>query len=291
MYERQKKAVPLINNDEDDGEMEEEQMTEVKIMEMCKLQKNGVSNKGFICYGAPKGAIIRIIQIKATHEFLESFLKVAQEEVTTSIPWLLKEDIPMETKQLCQQLITNNHRRMKNFPDMNSLLSCYSLATECNKHPVHVLISNIFKLKPAPVVAYTKTMGGEDILSRLIRDYTPIADSTLNDNFLNIKKVDDLQSIAQLRKRRENTTGKGGYQRFVLDLPIPELLFEKDDADKDTPERGKSKAKKNSTGTIYNSKTVTPHKNTTPSTIIFCLLCHQRFHIQDIHVTSDAVKE
>eukprot|EP00122_Pirum_gemmata_P012157 Pgem_evm1s11287 len=310
----------------------------------------------------------------------ESFIKAAQEEVNTPIPWLLKEDIPMETKQLCQQLITKNHRRMKNFPDMNSLLSCYSLAMECNKHPV--LISNIFKLKPAPVVAYNKTMGGEDILSRLIRDYAPIADSTTMrlfmeclcfalrnmyavNQFLNIKKVDDLQSIAQFRKRRDNTTDKGGYQRFLLNLPIPELFFEKDDSDKDTPERGKSKTKRNSTGTIYSSKTVTPHKNlfneptnmtpkrihdsesefsvakrfksdptamalekdrrencagvpmflcsekeqnnyinnksksacsychkkTTPSTIIFCLLCHQRFHIQDIHVTPDAMKE
>eukprot|EP00122_Pirum_gemmata_P007433 Pgem_evm1s6825 len=153
----------------------------------------------------------------------------------------------METKQLCQQLITKNHRRMKNFPDMNSLLSCYSLAMECNKHPV--LISNVFKLKPAPVtvVAYNKTMGGEDILSRLIRDYTPIADSTLNDNaFVHGVFVFCVKKYVRF---------KGGYQRFLLDLPIPELLFEKDDADKDTPERGKSKAKRNSTGTIYNPKT------------------------------------
>eukprot|EP00122_Pirum_gemmata_P020720 Pgem_evm2s19350 len=42
-----------------------------------------------------------------------------------------------------------------------------------------------------------------------------------------------------------------------------------------------------------NNKSKSPcshcHKNTTTSTIIFCLLCHQRVYIQDIHVTPDAM--
>eukprot|EP00122_Pirum_gemmata_P004643 Pgem_evm1s4226 len=100
-------------------------------------------------------------------------------------------------------------------------------------------------------------MGGEDILSRLIRDYTPIADSTLNDNAF----VHLCFALRNMYAVNQFLNIKGGYQRFLLDLRIPELLFEKDDADKGTPERGKSKAKRNSTGTIYNSKTVTPHKN------------------------------
>eukprot|EP00122_Pirum_gemmata_P021207 Pgem_evm2s19775 len=58
---------------------------------------------------------------------------------------------------------------------------------ECNKHPV--LISNVFKLKPAVVAVYNKTMGGEDILSRLIRDYSPIADS------MSMQKKETMQQL------------------------------------------------------------------------------------------------
>eukprot|EP00122_Pirum_gemmata_P003468 Pgem_evm1s3136 len=165
---------------------------------------------------------------------------------------------------------------------MNSLLSCFNLAMECNRHPV--LISNIFKLKPAVVVAYNKTMGGEDILSRLIRDYSPIADSVSMrlfmehlsfalrnmyavNQFIEIKNVDNLMSI----KKRNHATAKGGYQRFLLNLPIPEFytVLSRDNTNADDINDSETtlvlfkirKRKKNSTDHVLIPKIVAEHSS------------------------------
>ena len=138
----------------------------------------GVTNTedGLIMYGREGGRIIRMVHVTMDHNLRMAYLSQMEEVIYSLVPWLSNMEDDMDAQTMTQhdtlfleRLIANDE--LKTVHNMDHLYYAIHVVKELRKNPVQSAYA--FNLKPAHIIMYNATMGGEDAISKSLRGIQP----------------------------------------------------------------------------------------------------------------------